>query len=329
MHDKIKSQIDKFTENLDSEVLPYRIDKICPYVYRFRPLSKEPIRAFTRKEISLTIMAVTHGNEVGGIRVLNHLVDMLASGVLKPNFTFVLALGNPWASLKDRRYLERDLNRSFDRDSEELHEDRRARDLEEVLQNTAYFVDIHQTIENSDRPFFIFTYNPKSYGFARSLADDLSVVTHWGGGFSKDGSCTDEYVNKMGGTGITIELGKKGFHPYQEGVGLRVSLSAFNFVTAKLEGQDIPSPEGSPELFTWAEVIPYPKAEDARLDEGWYNFRWVEKGQRLGIDNGQEISAPCSGPILFPKYLRESSGHQRPKEICRIMKSITEDELGQ
>ncbi len=328
MKANIKKQIQLFTQVLESQRLPFLVDNLCPYVYRLSPKNRRPEK-IPGKELALTVMAVTHGNEVGGIRVLNRLLELLASGMWQPNFSFVLALGNPWASLEEKRYLERDLNRSFARDKQAQHEDRRARELETVLQTTAFFVDIHQTIEASDRPFFIFPYNAKCYRFARSLADDIPIVTHWGGGFSRDGACTDEYVNKYGGVGITVELGKKGFHPYQEGVGLKVCLEAFNSVNKEITGQELTVSELEPEILTWAEVIPYPDGEEARLDEGWYNFKWVEKDQRLGIgNNGKDIIAPCSGPVLFPKYLRDSSGSQRPKEICRIMKFVTEDQLG-
>ena len=326
MKERIDAQIKRFTSLLEGGKLPYEVTEVCQYAYQVSPRIPNP-RTFPDKPIPLTIMAVTHGNEVGGISVLNQLIELLISGIVTLDFPIQLALGNPWASREEKRFLERDLNRSFGRSSSESHEDRRASELEPMLLNTSYLLDIHQTIEASHRPFFIFPYKKECYDFARAIADDVSIVTHWGGGFSKDGACTDEFVNKNGGTGITIELGQKGFHPYQEGVGLRASLESIKLVANRLK--EIPDPVASnpPEIFTWAEVIPFPDGS-ASLDEGWYNFQWVEEGQRLGFKEDEEILAPCAGPILFPKYIRESSGPQKPKEICRIMKSVTEGELG-
>ena len=114
---------------------------------------------------------------------------------------------------------------------------------------------------------------------------------------------------------------------YQESVGMQVGLKAIQVVRQLLEGKQLNSEPDTAEIYTWSEVIPYPEG-DAALDEGWYNFQWAEQGQRLGHANGDEIKSTVSGPILFPKYIRESSGGVRPKEICRVMKKISAEELG-
>ncbi|MFW7379378.1 MAG: succinylglutamate desuccinylase [Oligoflexus sp.] len=323
---RIESEIETFRQYLDqTSVGKLQCEKLCRDVMQLiPPVVKRELPP--NKESGLTLMAVTHGNEVGGIAVLNQLLELIDSGLIVLNYPLTIGLGNTEASLLDKRFVERDLNRSFMRQQSDSLEDRRARELEPVLQKTAFFVDIHQTIEASSTPFLIFPYLPSSFEFARQIAPDLPIVTHWGGGFSKDGACTDEFVNKTGGVGLTIELGQKGFANYQEGVGLRAMLRALMVVDQRLAGQTWQVAEESAEIYTWAEVIPYPEGE-AGLDEGWYNFKRVEKGQRLGFAQGQDILAGTSGPILFPKY-PQSPEEPRPKEICRIMKRVTIDQLG-
>lgn len=151
-------------------------------------------------------------------------------------------------------------------------------------------------------------------------------MTHWGKSFSKDGACTDEYVNQSGGVGITFELGQKGFSGYQEALGFRLALKALVAAEHKLRTGEWLEPSSPARVYTWAEVIDYPEGS-AALDEGWYNFRQVSKGERLGYCEDGEIIAQVSGPVLFPKYVK-SANDPRPKEICRILKAVEEYELG-
>ncbi|NRA65030.1 MAG: succinylglutamate desuccinylase/aspartoacylase family protein [Pseudobacteriovorax sp.] len=325
---KTDEEIKRFEQILDQNQIPgVEITKATDYLYQLNP--KEPLFAKGwEKDFPLTVMAVTHGNEVGGIGVLNRFIELLSEGLFTLPYPMMLGLGNTAASRENCRYLDRDLNRSFAMSQpDDTRESLRARDLEPFLKHTAFFLDIHQTIEPTERPFFIFPYRPEGYEFARGIADDIPIVTHWGKGFSADGACTDEYVNRSGGVGISVELGQKGFDPYQESLGLNLVLAACKTVKRKLEGSFVPVQKPKDDVYTWAHVIPFPEGS-AGLDEGWYNFKTVRRGERLGYVGDDEIKAPVEGPIMFPKYRRQESGGQTPKEICRILKRVSENELG-
>lgn len=335
MSSEIQQQIDLFKTSLEAlrrGSAKLEVQELAPYVYAVNP-QKPSVELPRGKNYALALMAVTHGNEWAGIGVLNRFAELLLQDGLDLQIPIVLALANVEAALANRRYLERDLNRSFRRSSDESLEDRRARELESVLSQVQYLVDFHQTIEASETGFAIFPYIKPSFEFARWVAPELPIVTHWGASFSKDGACSDEFVNQNGGVGITIELGQKGFDSYQESLGLQVALRSVGVVQSLLRAE--PAQQGwsawkfkqDPIIYTWEEVIPYPEG-DAKLDEGWYNFKQVEKGQRLGEVNGQDLVAPVSGPVIFPKYLRQA-GESRPKEICRIMRRVREEQLGQ
>lgn len=322
--EQLAKELEKFTNRLEQGSDLFETRKLCDYGYQITPSSA---KTFPDKEVALTLMAVTHGDEVGGIGVLNKFLDKIELEAVKLPFTMNLLLGNPWASQKNKRFLERDLNRSFARATQTCHEEKRAKELEPILRETKYLVDFHQTIEPSRKSFFIFPYEEKGFNFARNLSSDVPIVTHWGGGFSKDGACTDEYVNINGGIGISIELGHKGFDQNQEALGLNIALRSLIVVEEHLESRQRNLDHADAEIYTWAEVLPYPEG-DAFLDDGWENFNFVKKGQRLGYQDGEEILAPVSGPILFPKYIREASNGVRPKELCRIMKKVKFEDLG-
>ncbi len=303
---------------------PGSIEKVAPLAYVWHP--PKALENSSQKPVHLTLQAITHGNEVGGMDVLLSTAQLLRSGILTPSISIGFALGNPFAAKANRRFLLRDLNRSFGRKTAEDDEDKRARELEPLLAKTAFFLDIHQTIEPTLKPFFIFPYTEACFDFAQALHSKIPVVTHWGSSFSKDGMCTDEYVNYKGGVGITLELGQKGFDTYQSGVGLQVALEALSFVQAKfLDGARFQQKNNSSEIYTWKEVVAF--TEGMLLDEGLVNFQELKQGQAIGRTRSGALAVPKEGWLLFPKYIRDPLASP-PKEIFRIMKRVKREELG-
>lgn len=73
-----------------------------------------------QKQTDLTIMAITHGNEVAGLAVLAAWLDLLATKCIELECRVALILGNLPAARQDKRFLEGDLNRSFGRDTSPL-----------------------------------------------------------------------------------------------------------------------------------------------------------------------------------------------------------------
>lgn len=326
--DIILSKIEQFRKLFASAGgLPVTVSQPVADGYLLTPKGFSP-RAGD-KPVALTIMAITHGNEVAGIEALLQVGRFLLAAPELIKVPVALVLGNTKAAAINRRFVDCDLNRSFAQDKNELWEQQRARELESLLIDTRYLLDIHQTIEPAESPFFIFSSQNHREGipFARAVDPTLPIVSHWGKPFSADGRCTDEYVIMNGGSGITLELGQNSFDPYHVAVGFRACLTALRAVTARVAGGEWPQagglgeqPQHYPlELFTWGQVIDFP--EGGRLDEGWVNFKPVAAGERLGEGAAGPIIAEVAGMVLFPKYLR-SKTTKAPAEICRVLKAI-------
>jgi len=331
---KIEDEIDRFNSYPKKVASHLAVEAICDHGFVVKPRTSGP-RLSTNKKFGLTILGLTHGNEYAGAAVLNNVLALLNSGVVRLDVPVAFVLGNPWAALENKRFLERDLNRSFCRVQNNLLEEKRADVLEGILKDTAYLVDFHQISRPSDRPFFIFPYTKASYQFAREASPAMTMVTHWGDSFSSEGMCTDEFVNLEGGTGISIELGQNGFDVYQVATGTEAAIKAINATSRILKGDGLdPFSLGSAankgELFSWAEVIKWPDAGIVDLKEGWDNFSPVQSGESLGTVDGIPINIKEGGRILFPKYLTRDQQLQlttRPTELCRIMKPIDLFEL--
>lgn len=283
------------------------------------------------KRYGLTILGLVHGNEFAGLAVLNDVLDFVISMAVHLPFPMVLAVGNPWAGREGTRFLERDLNRIFGSSGGNTVEEKRARQLEPVLSESLFLLDLHQTTEHSDRPFFIFPFQPKGFAFANAIAPHLSTVTHWGDSFSTEGFCTDEYMNSKGGHGITLELGQAGFDPFLVGQGVHAairSISVASEVVLGLRRLEMPRREEfTGELFSWEAIVPYPEGNGVDLVPGWHNFKRIEAGQLMGHIDGKEILAPASGHVLFPKYRKPYDNVRKPTELCRIMKRLTLEDL--
>ena len=195
-----------------------------------------------------------------------------------------------------------------------------------VLGESAFFIDLHQTTEPCETAFFIFPYTEQSYRFARASESRLPIVTHWGDPFSAEGRCSDEFTLANGGVGITLELGQNGFGAYHIAAGFKAVLHSMAAASAAVAGTPLPEATSAPEIFTWGKIYPWPEGE-VRLEEGWYNFKSVSEGQRLGWIGGKEFFAECDGRVLFPKYVRGPE-LQKPTELIRIMRKIDARDLG-
>ncbi|MBC62091.1 MAG: hypothetical protein CMP11_06500 [Zetaproteobacteria bacterium] len=310
--------------------------KYADFAYMIYPKHKKTFNLPATKKITLTFMAITHGNELAGVSAFLHFLNDLKEGKRVLNFPVAFILGNYQAYIENKRFIESDLNRSFHMDQASTMEQCRAKELSTILQETCYLIDFHQTIEPTIWPFYIFPYTNQAYKFARVINPHLAIVTHWGKGFSKDGLCTDEYVNSFGGVGISFESGQKGYDDKQvqliiETMTASLSVVEKHFlhtVSALTTPSKIAKDSAKGDIYTWHKVIPYPKGSHVKLVEGLKNFSFISKGDFLGVVGDKKLYSPESGEIIFPKYIKENVPlSQYPKELLRIMKKVSEDSL--
>lgn len=159
-----------------------RVERTDEHAFALRPEDR-PDRDGER-DLQVVFMALTHGDESSGLAVINALCDFIERGILTLSCAVGFILANVDAAVKGKRFIDRDLNRSFGRDATEAAEDRRAKEIENILRRTRHLVDLHQTIEPSDSPFFVFAYTERNLRLATAISRELPIVTHWGRPFS-------------------------------------------------------------------------------------------------------------------------------------------------
>ncbi len=257
---------------------------------------------------------LVHGNEYGPLAALvpwlTGIVSAFESARQSPFAdTLVVFVANARAGLAGKRFIDVDLNRLFAMGADAPgHEAGLVPTLQGILSrpDLALFVDLHQTIEPTERAFFTFGYHQPSVRWARALAPgvaDTLVTRAPGVSFVQGQLSSDEFVRNRGLPGITLELGQKGFNRETEERTHALLTNLENALRHRF-WRDNPSamPQAPLRYFCTRHRIAFDGTAAALLP-GLTNFTRCDAGQVLGSDHGgKALVAPAAGYLLFPKY---------------------------
>jgi len=325
---KLLASIGRFTQicqNIGKKP-HYSVQELAPQIFSITPLSYSS-RLQEGKSLALTFGALIHGNEVVGVKIITNFLETLLDESIQLSLPIGVFLGNIAAAKVGKRYLEKDLNRSFSSKNPQKLEEKRAGEIEKLLKKTTFFLDFHQTIRKTRTPFFSFPYQKEGVYFASSIAPTTPILTHWGRPFSKDGLCSDYFVSQQKGTGITLELGQAGFSSLQEVLGGKIMLRAIDIVYAALNNQKLSEIATLDNTFyTWKHIEPYNSINPTKLVKDLNNFDFIEKGSLIGYKGQAEVYSQEEGFLMFPYYPSPLLSHA-PKELYRLIKQISKENL--
>jgi len=313
-------------------------EQLLNYLERFRAVASPEPGGYRwshrhdggEHDLHLVFGSMVHGDEVGSLPAVVEALELLAAKALGFGGRITFFVGNPEAGLERRRFLEQDLNRMFMERTEEAHEVRRARQLMPILDTADLFVDFHQTILATRKPFYICPWHQPGWLWARALAG----AEHWVTrppyqSFASGLVCADEYVRVQGKAGLTLELGEQGFFPDAAARALRTIRRALALGDQLAEdpGALQQQAQQEPEL-EFLQTVHREKftAAEMSLRPGLVNFEPVKEGDLLSGSDGPELRAPSTGAVLFPKYPpRGADGRAldpRPGELYRIVQPL-------
>ena len=192
-----------------------------PYAYEYLPFEQDRV---------LTLVALVHGNEIGGLNILLEVLKSIEKGSFVPQCRIRFILGNIPAYELNKRFIETDLNRSFNLNKEDSKEERRAKEIETYISGSTMLLDFHQTLEPSYSPFFIFNYEESNYRLAKNLASDIPIITFKSFSNGKSGRGLSSMANLLGASAITVETGEKGDSAEQTMFGVKLVNSAASFL---------------------------------------------------------------------------------------------------
>jgi succinylglutamate desuccinylase len=156
----------------------------------------------------VAIVGGTHGNELTGVYLVDKF-DRSPELLQRDSFECITLIANPQAVTANRRYIDRDLNRSFDNGdlvNLELtsYEEQRAKEIAAQLTNVDLIIDLHSSTSNmgltilpsSKHPF-----NLQLAAYLSKLHPDVRVC------YVANSNASDPMLRSLVPLGCTIEVG--------------------------------------------------------------------------------------------------------------------------
>ena len=288
------------------------------------------------------ILGAVHGNELAGMHGIRRVIAEIESGELeiaKGTVTFV-PISNPMAYALKRRVGDRNLNRNLaPTDAPAEFEDHIANWLCPLMATHEVLLDLHSFQAQGQAFVMVGPENnlgvlePTTHGDTeRDWALRLGVTRAVDGWLStyavgvedrraraanlqpsagkrhdldaKYGVGTTEYMRSTGGIAITLECGQ-----HEDPHGREVAYRAIRNTLAyyRLTGDAMPPLTTAAEGLRIAQVVDKFDAADT-FSRAWQSFDPLRAGEVIGTRvNGEVVTAPKDGRILFPNALAEAN----------------------
>jgi predicted deacylase len=272
-----------------------------PFAFRFDSGIAGPV---------VTLLALTHGNEIAGAIVMAELLDQgiqPLQGRLNLVFANPLAHGGPGQPA--RRYVDCDLNRVWDPavldGPGQAWELQRARVLRPILESSDFLLDLHTTATD-DPPFLISTAQPA----ARRLLDALPFPSHRvvferpmhkglllieACGFSDPASARVALVAECGhhDQPDSVDLARRVTGSFLAATGVARNASVDSADTTILRGQEF-----------LARRMVLAKTDSFRFVRLFRSFEPLGADEVFAHDGGMEITAGFDGAVILMPRLK-------------------------
>lgn len=255
----------------------------------------------------VVILGSIHGNERLGEAVIAKIRHKVHSEDLYGDL--ILILGNPNAYAAHQRFIDCDLNRLFGPEINALlqkpyhmlnMEEKRAIEITPFLQMADYLLDIHSTIKPSV-PFIYCERTKRHFEFAHLFQPEYIVSSASHCRIPDLISCTDSYVDRNGGIGITYEAGwHRGPTIFPE--VLEKTYTFLQYIGSIKATSITPSSKKIPlpvQLVIYDYVIA--QTPHFHFTKDFANFDMVQEGEVIAQDEGKLFKAKKKSFVVFPK----------------------------
>jgi len=271
----------------------------------------------------LIIVGGMHGNEVNGIEAIEKVIAGLKDNFDPEHGQIYFLKGNIQALQQNERFIDKDLNRLWlnkyilNNDINKIADLKPLKTLhnlivEDICQgqfDNCVFLDLH-TFSASSGVFAIPACNQKSLEFAKSFGvpfiEKLST--------SLPGTALS-YLGRKGMTSVVFEGGTH--HSPEATRNLEAAIWHTLAYTGFLN-DELPQVKQSRDLLIKiSEDLPHhleltyrhklDNYQNFKMNSGYFNFKPVDKSEKLAVQNQQVINSPASGFMLMPLYQKKGS----------------------
>lgn len=241
------------------------------------------INIYGRGKPAVALIGCLHGNEIVGKKVIDNIAkEKIIKG------TLITVIGSPLAVEKNKRFIEKDLNRCFPGKKNGIMEERNAYLIMQAIRKADYVIDMHSTTTQGP-DFAIIVNNSKMINKLSKIIGFKELVV------APKGIIDTTVINFC--NGVTFEFNKS---KYKKSVKKPISdikrcLAALGLI----RGNTIKKPR-NPEQYKIYDSEKRPKG--FIMSDKIKNFHLVKKGSMLGKVGGREILAKEDFyPVLFGK----------------------------
>ncbi len=247
------------------------------------------------------IIAAMHGNEPSGLRALLELKPLLRAASARMEGLVCGLVGNFRALEHGRRFIDKDLNRMWQRNGNPVpcSETQEKSELHDLItkflagDGPRYVLDLHTTSSES-RSFMSIADTAMNRSFAAHF--DIPAIA----GIERfiKGALL-EYISDKGHVGLAFEAGQ---HIAQESVGRheKFIMESLHYSGVLHDPDKVSTNEGVEYDIIYRH--PVTKGDGFVMNPGYHNFSPVHKGQILAHDDLGEIRSPKSGLLFMPLY---------------------------
>ncbi len=275
---------------------------------------------------NVAIVGGTHGNELTGVYLVKKW-QKDPSLIKRENFETTAILANPKAVAKCRRYIDRDLNRSFNlkdlSNPNNTYESKRALELNNLLgpKNSAnpkmdFIVDLHTTTSNMGLSLVVSSNSSLTTKAVKYLCakEKKLKVYRW------MGDEEDSFVDSIAPNGFAIEVG-----PIPQGV-LKSSLffqtqnlvyHLLDFFEKLNKNEKLPECEQKIEIFEHIKLIDYPRDKNEEIAAMIHpkrenrDFQIIKKGDALFQTFDKKTIRYDEDEELYTLFINEAAYYEK------------------
>ncbi|QYO68036.1 aspartoacylase [Leptolyngbya sp. 7M] len=283
----------------------------------------------------VAIVGGTHGNERTGVQLIKKF-KLCPDHVRRSSFSTQVLLANPQAVAAGLRYIDRDLNRSFERDrlqNQALanYEDRRAKEISQMLGSDSsapvdVILDMHSTTSNSGLTLIIDEENAFTLQLATYLQQIHSSVKIY------STSCSgreQDALRSLAKFGFCLEIGPVAQNVLNADLFQKTE-TLIHIILDYLEQynrNEVTLPDRSLTLYRYLEAIDYPRNEHGEIQAmihpqlQFKDYEALHPGDAMFLTFEGETINYSGTSVVYPVFINEAAYYEKGIAMCLTKKA--------